>query len=1103
MHFVTIIVLVDASGGEAFVYGNALPPRDGLREADRWHVIQRNLGSGISVKRYTSVLNDAAFADLQNALLAGAPLSFRAQLADGEVRAITIAARPAMIERGPVRASRADFQRLSPLLYADEDHRTLWSGKPNAFFDALLGTIAGAREERATALREFLTALREFVPVPFDHGQFWRVGCFEIVDLAVAGSRDDDVRFELLNDRTPLGIRVVLSGAIAANATHLRIQAYGGMGGSSDQRVLDRVLVLTEPAVDVDLPEACVNFRIDAYGGSDGRCLCSRIFSRFTGVAMSSYVVDPDFDLQKLPPELKAYVERGISNSHPGVSRVDPWATAQATAVAYERRDFPVRTPGFYMEHKPEEQIRLVRAFLKSAGAGTMMIADPYFDAEALEKHLVGQRNVLADVVIVTSLDVDTSPISARLSDMWGVPIPAEPSSFTKLLQSAEKHRNQLPRRLRIVNVTSKAGLNGKQFHDRFVRVNDANNDALWWLGNSLNSVGRQSYPLFAAEVSGQQRLAYGEYIRQLGDGTIPRRENATVTEIFKNQWISTARPAVTPAHPEMEAFPGWMRVIVLLCEMANISIDVSDESSIASAIVVLRDAGLLADNAPHPSWSVTDARSAEVARSIAQELKKAGNVYDRLADFADWASNGGISGADIAVDESVVMQLLVATRNWITLQQNDEPTMWSFTQRTFEEAIAHFHARADGPEDDYYSPILSFVRDIAIANAPERYWQFVSREKRDRVYGSVIKYDWQAVLAASIESIAHDQTLVAEAIGLLLVLKQHDYARTRLRNARLAVHDEALGMTAILMTERRPLDETWALLEPLWTGVRLSEPVFNRLWQLLEQHRDTLKLAARLAEGHQDGHYARDRIISEWSRYLPLIGGATAEIGNRAFHRAGETETALVVADQFLLFSDPGTRFVTEVIARLDLRALTAPFAKQNDYNNWRDTANALARVLVAGGKLLLLTENQDQLAQRLARLVGNLNRSDWGDASHDLLFVNAAISLARTPTHYTDLNAAIEETLDSQAVPEFIRLVIAIYRFDDAARIETLTRGINIQQALGVFLVEQRQAILEAVASRLTEVASDSNVALAVSRELALIQAAQAATTSGAASS
>ncbi len=125
--------------------------------------------------------------------------------------------------------------------------------------------------------------------------------------------------------------------------------------------------------------------------------------------------------------------------------------------------------------------------------------------------------------------------------------------------------------------------------------------------------------------------------------------------------------------------------------------------------------------------------RSSPVDRARAE---KAGNIYDRLADFADWASNGGISGADIPVNESVVMQLLVATRNWITLQENDEPTMWSFTQRTFEEAIAHFHARADGPEDDYYSPILSFVRDIAIANAPERYWQFVSREKRDRVYG-------------------------------------------------------------------------------------------------------------------------------------------------------------------------------------------------------------------------------------------------------------------------------------------------------------------------------------------------------------------------------
>jgi hypothetical protein len=119
MRFVTLITLRDNSGAERFVYGNALPDRRDLGEAREWRALQHQLGENIRLARYTSVLGDHAFTDLHSALLHGTVL--RLPLTGG-MEALVLP-RPNMVERGVVRASRADFERLTPLV----EHRAYGS----------------------------------------------------------------------------------------------------------------------------------------------------------------------------------------------------------------------------------------------------------------------------------------------------------------------------------------------------------------------------------------------------------------------------------------------------------------------------------------------------------------------------------------------------------------------------------------------------------------------------------------------------------------------------------------------------------------------------------------------------------------------------------------------------------------------------------------------------------------------------------------------------------------------------------------------------------------------------------------------------------------
>ena len=1085
MRFVTLITLQDGSGTERFVYGHALPHRPELREASEWRSIQRKVVEKVSLTRYTAVLGQGAFEELHTALLSGTML--RLPLSGGLESAIR--SRPIMVARGPVRASRAEFERLTPLVHEDEDHCTLWSSQPVAVYDDLLSLVTGPPEQRAVNLRRFATVLRELVPIPFDAGQLWRVGCFEVIEAVVPGGGDDDVRIDLLNSRSPLGLRIELRGAVAEIATHVRVRGDGGVGGIASQRFVDRLIAISAPHVfEVDLPEAGVNFRIDVFGGADGHCVCSRFLSRVRGMAISVSIGRDEGLLERLPPELAEHVRAGTSHRHPGVSRVDPWATAQATAAAFERRDFPALSPGFYMVYEPDAQRDFVRAFLASAGTGAITIADPYFDDKALRLHLIGRRDITADLIIVTSLDDDTralaSATSNRESESGQSLPPAQPRtspSLRDLLGAADENHNDLPRRLRIINVASVDAGNGHQFHDRFIRVRSETNDILWWLGNSLNSAGSRKYPLFAAEVSGQQRIDFAEYVRLLGEGKVRGRPEAMATTHFTNRWSYEPAAPVTPQNSELQAFLGWQQVLANLGSVAGVRVDTSDEAATDKSIEALRRSGVLADHRPHPSWGVPDERRADVAAYLSSVLTLPQDHSVLILALATWADHGGLQGSDLPMNCRTVARVLGIAHNEIEQLAGSDPLSWSFTSCTFEDAIDR--ALMSLERIDLHSvraPLLKYVRDIAIANAPNLYWCFVVRSRRDRVYASVTdSYDWSAIRSAEPTALRGDVTLIAQVVAVLLVSREMERARELIRAANLPPLDCAFGLSKVLVSERRSLEETWPLLEATWADTEISDVVAERLERLLDRHPQDLELVARLADTHPEPPQLRGLLIAAWTRHLPFNGQPAPEgRGSSSAYRAAQPLMACIVTRQFLAFELPAQKFNAEVLRRLNLIELTRPFAREIDYQAWQDAGAAGARVLFVGCQLAEVCADGAALLTPLKNLATQLNHNRWGEASHDLVAVNAAVALARTAKAHPAFRPVADEVLVAPTIPDALRFAVALWLDDDAASIEARTGDIDVNAALRPFLPGQRAEVVAAFIRRLEAVAPSASI-------------------------
>lgn len=213
-------------------------------------------------------------------------------------------------------------------------------------------------------------------------------------------------------------------------------------------------------------------------------------------------------------------------------------------------------------------------------------------------------------------------------------------------------------------------------------------NALLWWLGNSLNSAGTRRYPLFAAEVPGQQRIEFAEYVRLLGEGNVPGRPEAEATTHFTNRWTYDPPAPVTQHHPELQAFPGWERVLTILGSVAGVRVDTSGEPAINECIEALRTCHILADNRPHPSWSVPDERRSQVAAHLADLLRDRGSQATLIVDLATWAYHGGVQGGELSLSYRTVARVLRVAHNEIERTAASDESTWSFESRTFEDSI-------------------------------------------------------------------------------------------------------------------------------------------------------------------------------------------------------------------------------------------------------------------------------------------------------------------------------------------------------------------------------------------------------------------------------
>lgn len=1087
MRFATLIALIAADGSARFIYGNALPDNGQLRPQARWHPKHLDLHGGISIVRYTRALTDESFVELETRLLSGASIVLLVEEPSSRYDVI-LHGRPPMVRRPPVRATRADQERLTPVKWAEERHTTLWSSDLRSVLDRIIPDIAPALEGRVDRVHAFVQGIRRLTGLPFPHGQFWRIGTFEIIDMVIAPASGGTPLIQVAMDGTSgLVLRITLREPLASVASDTRIQVLGGSDVDVALPILERLIDYRGDDIEVQLPESGVAFRIDVYGGEDRSVIASAKWTRSQSASMSHRPVRDDERewLPLLENELRAEVTRAwaTESSTTGARIPDPWVTAQGLAVAYERAYFPARAPGFALLEEPASQRAAVRGFIESAGAGRLFIADPYFDVNAARTYFRGRRDLLADVTIITSLRDDTDSSKTTLSECETDDSP----SLRELLDFVHEHGNELPRRMRIVNIQSAEAGNGAQFHDRFVQTIRGNGaSALWWLGNSLNSISEsRRYPLFYARVRGAQRLQYAEYIARLGRGELTARPEARAREHWQNAWAPDLAPTIAPILTEMPVFSGWSELLERLARVAGIQCDLSGPEGIESTVRALVDGHILGAWQHGSTWRLHDEGRAAVATALASEVCATADdaLLYVIELIARWSYHGGLHGADVALPHDQVDRVLAVTSIWLQRQIEAEPEDWPAANvRGLENDLDEVVERLENQRYDNRacSPLLVFVRDLALAHAPGPYLDFVVRERCEAVYRSITAWNYPQQTVTDRALTLGDQRLTAEIIGALIAGGGDSGAPdAALSRAELVDHERAYGLTYVLLTKRVEEDETVAALDRIWAGKAMVDGDAERVGAAFDRGRAGFTIAAlkRLAATHpESGSFGRE-IVRRWTRYL--LPRETVKLGEAmtldGYSRsvASGTPLAIAVVEQFATLPDGAQQFVDQVLSPLDLSDLRAPFIEQIDGDAWEDAAHRACRVLFAGCLLLGSFPKSQPLARGLEKLSRTLNAGAWDRVGYDyqLIGVNAVRALALAAHLNGALDAQLAAIVSNNNVTPVLRLTAIVEADNGLRRFADSAASLAIRDDLFAGLGDgPRQGVIDGLLRRLS---------------------------------
>ena len=163
-----------------------------------------------------------------------------------------------------------------------------------------------------------------------------------------------------------------------------------------------------------------------------------------------------------------------------------------------------------------------VREYIEADGLKGVVLADPYFTSESIEKLLIRIGNTQAKVKIITSIPLKETDKNDTVSSLM---------EFTNCLK---KNVSLIYRNCEIINVYR--GEN-RAFHDRYL-IRYHENDMIdgFMLSNSLNSAG-QHFPFAVAPLENLVLLAVEEYLNRICDkayqDSAPKSERIFIQELF------------------------------------------------------------------------------------------------------------------------------------------------------------------------------------------------------------------------------------------------------------------------------------------------------------------------------------------------------------------------------------------------------------------------------------------------------------------------------------------------------------------------------------------------------------------------------------------
>ena len=737
-------------------------------------------------------------------------------------------------------------------------------------------------------------------------------------------------------------------------------------------------------------------------------------------IADPSRFVSTEWD-RSLPDRLRRMVVEETGVTHEpliiGDYRADPWVAAEDNKrVLMHQLGTEIGASRFFPagdEHHVVAMLFLAR-LMNLKGIQKVLLADPYLDESAVNALLVRVRDV-PEVVLLSSHD---QPQPAEQENWWkgslgwtalyglGFAVdwcqrkqspPATVEPTVALVAACDEHVGALPTKVSVINVRSAEG-KGNQFHDRNIIVEFKNGAReVWNLTNSLSMVARR-FPLSITLSDRCVGQAVADHLTQLQSGNVPGKPNLQSDVL----WEKPTRTLPLAAAPPVR-FQGEDSILQVLAP------DVEPGHRLTQAL----NRGLLEPEVgpERTTWRVPPTANVEVAAKGAAAVRSAGdNAVDMLRVLGEWEYFGGLNERDYGFGSAAVPIAEVAIRAILSSADSRDisgPLDLSSPARfpeCFSDVRHYVYANAPGDIEPRGAPGLSFIADILWRLAPESLVAIAGETG-----GSKIPV-WLAT-NAGVNSV-QGQVLLRSgqprmiALGITLIWDQSWPATTPLADRIAKIETEmstagieafdrflaALALCVLGSRSRTDLQLAFSVCVGL-APTELDDAAHKRLIEVLsppgQLHRivrvsalggmiPTLAVAGRLhgwvIERTLQNLHFRGTPIPVWDSHSPAWDNpeVLAAFANSYWCQHG---------------SQASERFVTDVLMRLNFRAVDAPLFRTRDYGSWCAQVTGLLWGLLLGVALVKGAPTEDRPAalasirRELIRCLGQFRPCLWNN--------------------------------------------------------------------------------------------------------------------------